>query len=105
MRSLLEHLDTINELLPTLHDGFFVESYDFGKEQIVIVGTRDVSYYRDLVIRCTSPIEVRFFPSFDVDTIRLTKHESGHSVLEFIDEGSVRLFIRGGFLEYECEHT
>jgi hypothetical protein len=104
MRPVLEHLNAINELLPALHDGFVVESYDRNKEQLVILGSRDMSYHRDLVIVCRSPVEVRFVDAFTADAIRLSKHQSGQDVLELLDDGNVALSVRGGVFEFDCDH-
>ena len=104
MRALSDHLEAINQLLPALHDGFFVERYDATSERLVILGTRDISYHRDLVIICDSPIEVRFKTTFDTDSIRLAGTSSGQSILEFLNEGNVVLFVRGGFFTFECSH-
>ena len=104
MRPLLEHLEAINNLLPALHNGFFVESYDGNVDRLVILGSGDITYHRDLLIACTFPVEVRFVPRFAADAIRVSKHKSGNSLVDFLDDGSVELFIRGGFLEFECEH-
>lgn len=104
MRPLLDHLDAINEILPTFHDGFFVESYNSNTERLVILGTSDISYHRDLVIACTGSVEIRFVRAFTPNVIRLGKHESGQTVIEFLEDGKVKVSIRGGLFEFECDH-
>jgi hypothetical protein len=104
MRSLAEHLDAINELLPALNDGFFIESYDGNSERLVILGTRDVCFHRDLVIVSSGATEVRFVPTFSANRIRLSKQESGQDVLDFFVDGNVTLSIRGGIFEFESNH-
>ena len=105
MRALSEHLEAINSFLPALHDGFFIESYDGSAERLVILGTSDISYRRDLVITCTSPLEVRFAPVFRADAVRLTKEVSGQQVLEMLEDGKVMLSVRGGVFSFECAHV
>jgi hypothetical protein len=101
MRPISDHLDAVNELLPALHDGFFVERYDGSGEQLVVLGTSELSCRRDLVVTCLAPLEVSFEPCFHADTVALRTNDAGQAILEFFEEGRVALLVRGGTFCFE----
>ena len=88
MEELKNKLEELNSLLTTMHDGFFIESYDYWNEEILIVGTSDKAYYRDIQIVCKGVVKFFFEePTFFPKEVKLQlKRGSQEKILKFIED-------------------
>ncbi len=78
----------INDLIPAMHDGFRLHHYDGWK--LVIAGSQDHCYYRNVEIICHGLIHVNMSQSLHLERVEII-NQGDHELMKlYDDENNVR---------------
>lgn len=101
MNRLLDFIQQINKIVPSLHEGLQVTSID--GDEITLGGSRNFSYHEDIKIICKGVQEAYLIPNIVAENIEAYKDEDGHTVMSIVHDNKLYFKVTSSYIEFESE--